>query len=107
LQPTKGPLRRVFLYPYSLPYSQEVGMTIENSTLNDSAALPSSDIGYSGASGDGNDPSMAALKAGFAKLPDPETPANYLPQNANDGENYVGSPFERGGFLTRPQGWER
>lgn len=82
-------------------------MTIENSTLNDSAALPASDTSYSGASGTGNSPSLATLKAGFAKLPDPEAVPHYLPQNADDGENYVGNPLERGGFLTRPEGWER
>lgn len=82
-------------------------MTIENSTLNDSAALPVSDASYSGASGDGNSPSLTTLKTGFAKTPDPEAAPSYLPQNADDGENYVGNRQERGGFLTRPEGWER
>jgi hypothetical protein len=81
-------------------------MTIENSTLNTSAALPASDASYTGGSG-GNDPSLATLKAGFAKLADPETPMHWLPQNADNGENYVGNPRERGGFCDRPQGWER
>jgi hypothetical protein len=82
-------------------------MTIENAELNTSAALPDSDTGYSGGSGSGNDPSLTALKAGYAKLPDPDAPPHYLPQNADDGENYVGNPLQRGGFLTRPEGWER
>lgn len=82
-------------------------MTIENAELNTSAALPDSDTSYSGASGDGNAPSMATLKAGFARLPAPEVAPRYLPQNTDDGENYVGNPLERGGFLTRPEGWER
>ena len=82
-------------------------MTIENAELNTSAALHDSDASYTGASGTGNDPSMATLKKGFAKLADPETPPHYLPQNTDDGENYVGNPLERGGFLTRPEGWER
>lgn len=82
-------------------------MTIENAELNTSAALPDSDTGYSGGSGSGNDPSMAVLKAGFAKLPDPEVAPRYLPQNADDGENYVGNPLDRGGFCSRAEGWER
>ena len=82
-------------------------MTIENSELNTSDALPDSDTSYTGASGTGNDPSMAALKAGFAKVDDPEVAPRYLPQNTDDSENYVGNPLERGGFLTRPEGWER
>jgi hypothetical protein len=82
-------------------------MPIENSSLNDSAALTESNAGYTGGTGSGNDPSLATLKAGFASLPDPETPMHWMPQNADDGENYVGNPRERGGFLTRPAGWER
>lgn len=81
-------------------------MTIENSTLNDGAALPSSDTSYSGASGDGC-PDQVTLKRGFAKLPDPEAVPHYLPQNSDNGDTYVGDPMERGGFLTRPEGWER
>lgn len=82
-------------------------MTIENSTLNDSAALPESTASYGDPSGTGNDPSMATLKAGFKRLAEPEVAPRYLPQNADDGENYIGAPLERGGFLTRPEGWER
>lgn len=82
-------------------------MTIENAELNNSAALRDSNASYTGASGTGNDPSMAALKAGYLKVDDPEVPPRYLPQNTDDGENYVGNPLERGGFLTRPEGWER
>lgn len=83
-------------------------MTIENAELNTSAALKESSTSYTGNSGSGNDPGMTALKAGFSKLPDPEAPPHYLPQNADDGENYVGNPFEHGGgFAKRPQGWER
>lgn len=82
-------------------------MTIENAELNTSAALTESSVSYSGASGDGNEPSMATLKAGFAKIDKPEVAPRYLPQNTDDGENYVGNPLERGGFLARPEGWER
>jgi hypothetical protein len=82
-------------------------MTIENAELNTSATLKESDTSYSGGSGDGNDPSLTALKAGYAKVADPAKVPHYLPQNTDDGENYVGDPFERGGFCDRPQGWQR
>lgn len=70
-------------------------MTIENSTLNEGRALRESNASYSGASGDGC-PNMADLKRGFSELADPQ---------------HAHTPFaeavERGGFLSRPQGWER
>lgn len=82
-------------------------MTIENAELNTSAVLRDSDTSYQGGSGNGNDPSMATLKAGYAKLPAPDVPPRYLPQNTDDGENYIGNPLDRGGFASRPEGWER
>lgn len=81
---------------------------IENSKLNTSGPLPDgTEASMSGGSGDGNSPSMAALRRGFLATPDPETPPRWLPQNADDGENYVGDGMVDGGFLTRPEGWER
>jgi hypothetical protein len=83
-------------------------MTIENSELNKSGALPSSNANKTGASGDGNDPSLADLTQGFSKQAAPEKIPHWLPQNADDGENYVGDTFgERGGFAGRPRGSER
>lgn len=80
---------------------------IENSELNTSGPLKSSDAGLTGGSGDGNDPSLADLAKGYTALPDPEAVPHWLPQNADDGENYVGNPLDRGGFAGRPEGWER
>lgn len=83
-------------------------MTIENSELNKSGPLKSSNDGLSGASGTGNDPSLADLAKGFSDVPAPEKVPHWLPQNADDGENYVGDTFgERGGFAGRPRGSER
>jgi hypothetical protein len=83
-------------------------MTIENSTLNDSAALPNSNASLTGGSGDGNSLSLADLAKGYSSLPAPERIPHWLPQNADDGENYVGDPFgERGGAAGRPHGNER
>jgi hypothetical protein len=82
-------------------------MTIENSDLNTSGALPASNGSLTGASGDGNDPSLADLAKGFSTVPAPEAVPTWMPQNANDGENYVGDPFDRGGFAGRPMGRER
>jgi hypothetical protein len=70
-------------------------LTIENSTLNDSRALRESNASYSGASGDGC-PDVATLKRGFAELPDPAP--TFTP---------FAEALDKGGFLTRPQGWER
>jgi hypothetical protein len=83
-------------------------MTIENSELNKSGPLKSSNSSFDGASGTGNDPPQADLAQGFSHLPDPEKVPHWLPQNADDGENYVGEIFgERGGFAGRPRGNER
>jgi hypothetical protein len=70
-------------------------MTIENSTLNEGPALRESNAAYTGASGDGC-PDVATLKRGFAELADPQPQLTYFGEGVN-----------RGGFLTRPQGWER
>jgi hypothetical protein len=83
-------------------------MTIEKSELNSSGPLPSSNASLTGASGDGNSPAQGDLAKGFTKLADPEKVPHWLPQNADDGENYVGDVFaERGGFAGRPRGSER
>ena len=83
-------------------------MTIENSALNTSGALKSSNESLTGASGDGNDPSQADLTKGFSNVAAPEKIPHWLPQNADDGENYVGDVFgDRGGFAGRPRGSER
>jgi hypothetical protein len=83
-------------------------MTIENSELNKSGPLKSSNASLTGGSGTGNDLSLADLARGFSKEPDPETVPHWLPQNADDGENYVGDIFaERPGFAHRPRGNER
>lgn len=83
-------------------------MTIENSYLNRLDSLPESEEHLHLNSGDGNAPSLAALKRGFQRVADPATAPHFYPQNADDGENYVGNPFAPdGGFLGRPEGWER
>lgn len=82
-------------------------MTVENSELNTSDALPSSNTSLSGGSGNGNNLLLADLARGYTQ-PDPPAPVpSWLPQNVDDGENYIGDPLNRGGFLTRPEGWER
>jgi hypothetical protein len=86
---------------------KEVTMTIENSDLNTSGALKSSNDGLTGGTGDGNDPSVADLARGFSAVTAPQAAPTWLPQNANDGENYVGDPYDRGGFAGRPMGRER
>lgn len=70
-------------------------MAIETSTLNEGRALRESNASYTGASGDGC-PDVASLKRGFSELPDP----THQP-------TYFGEGVDRGGFLTRAQGWER
>ena len=82
-------------------------MTIENSELNTSGALRSSNAGLTGGTGDGNKLLVADLAKGFTALPDPADAPAWLPQNADDGETYIGNPLDRGGFVTRPEGWER
>jgi hypothetical protein len=82
-------------------------MTIENSELNSGEGLRNSNEGLKGGTGDGNRLVIADLARGFTTLPDPDEAPSYLPQNNDDGENYVGNMFDRGGFLKRPQGWER
>lgn len=83
-------------------------MTIENSELNKSGPLKASTASLTGGSGSGNDLSLADLARGFSKEPDPEQVPHWLPQNADDGENYVGDTFgDRGGFAHRPKGIER
>ncbi len=65
-------------------------------TTKNFEALPESDVSYTGASGDGNDPSMTDLKRGFskdAKLNEP--PYGFLSED------------QKGGFLGRAKGWER
>jgi hypothetical protein len=83
-------------------------MTIENSELNRSGPLKSSNDGLTGGTGTGNDPSVSDLGKGFSTVAAPEKVPHWLPQNADDGENYVGDIFgERGGFAGRPRGSER
>lgn len=83
-------------------------MTIENSELNKSGALKSSNEGLTGGSGDGNNPSVSDLAKGFSDVPAPEKSPGWMPQNACDGTNYVGDTFgERGGFAGRPTGNQR
>jgi hypothetical protein len=83
-------------------------MTIENSTLNDSAPLSNSNDSLTGGSGDGNSLSLADLARGYSSVSPPPPIPHWLPQNADDGENYVGDPFgERGGVVGRPRGSER
>ena len=80
---------------------------VENSVLNDGKMLPSSNESLVGGSGDGNDPSLASLEQVFvSESPLPVVPP-WLPQNADDGENYIGDPLTRGGFAGRPEGWQR
>lgn len=69
--------------------------------LNDSPALPESSESISGGTNGAVDgASTADLQRGFTKIPAPE-------QTNDSGENSVGNPYDRGGFLNRPQGWER
>jgi len=83
-------------------------MSIENSDLNTSGPLASSNDGLTGGTGTGNDPSVSDLARGYSTQPAPESIPHWLPQNADDGENYVGDVFgERGGFAGRPRGSER
>ena len=91
----------------SNPSVSGVQSTVENSVLNTDGMLPDSDAGLTGASGDGNDPSLASLKQGFISDAPPPAIPPWLPQNADDGENYIGNPLTRGGFAGRPEGWER
>lgn len=80
-------------------------MTIENSELNKGGALRTSNASYTGASGDGNRPSLGDLKQGFTDLDLPKNPPRYYPQNDDSGTTYV-DPFDSAG-MGRPQGWER
>lgn len=75
-------------------------MTIENSELNKSAALPESDASYTGGSnGAMGDASMANLKTGYSNPDEPDEP---------DGDfDDVAMLEKRGGFAERPAGWER
>lgn len=83
-------------------------MSIENSDLNQGGALAASDASLTGASGDGNSPSHADLARGYSTVAAPAPVPSWLPQNADDGENYVGDTFgDRGGFAHRPKGIER
>lgn len=83
-------------------------MSIENSDLNDGPNLKSSNAGLTGGSGDGNRFVIADLEQGYVKLDGPVRVPHFLPQNDDSGENYIGDPFNPpGGFLGRPEGWER
>lgn len=57
--------------------------------------LPESTESLTGASGDGNDPSMTDLKRGYSR----DTGLNQSPM--------AGYMDEKGGFLGRAKGWER
>lgn len=75
-------------------------MAVENSALNDSAALPESNDSMTGGSnGAMADTTMADLKAGYS---DPDKPDE--PDNDFDD---VAMSEKRGGFVGRPEGWDR
>jgi hypothetical protein len=77
-----------------------------NIDLNESDNLPASDDSLEGGTNGATAP-VRALRRGYAKfdaLDGVDAPAR---REDDDGTNYVGDPYERGGFLTRPQGWER
>lgn len=72
-------------------------------TTRDFKDLPEGSSQYTGASGDGNDPSTADLKAGYCAC-------DVAPTSALEtllGDNAVGGTLVRGGFLGRAHGWER
>jgi hypothetical protein len=49
---------------------------------------------------------VRALRRGYTKLGEGARDGPGERQD-DDGTNYVGDPHDRGGFLGRPQGWER
>lgn len=77
--------------------------------LNDSADLPMGDDNLSDATGGSmGDLSTKDVRQGFSTMGVPNTQTVLPVDNEDDsGENYVGNPTERGGFLSRPEGWER
>lgn len=79
-----------------------------NIDLNTSGNLPASDASYEGAT-NGAAMSQGALRRGYTVLDKSHDDLQGLdaPRQDVDGSTYVGDPYERGGFLNRPQGWER
>lgn len=83
-------------------------MTIENSELNTSGPLKSSNAGLTGGSGDGNRLVVADLARGYTVYGGPADVPAWLPQNSDNGDTYVGDTFDPPqGFAERPAGWER
>ena len=72
---------------------------MENSELNDTGSLPMGSSSQGATDNAMGDASTAALKTGFYD-------ADKAVERANDFED-VPMPQTKGGFLGRPEGWER
>lgn len=79
-------------------------MTVEYSELNNSPDLPASNVSLTGGSGDGNRLLVSDLARGYTSTDDQHVvlPSFWLQEGLAPS-----LPAERGGFLTRPAGWER
>lgn len=77
-------------------------MPVENSELNTSGALRSSNAGLTGGTGTGNKLLVSDLAQGFTHEADPTDPFWRLPGD----EAAMVMPTD-GGFAGRPHGWER
>lgn len=72
-------------------------MTVENSELNTSGPLRSSNVGLTGGSGDGNRLLVTDLARGYSSISERPAMPDWL--QLSDATEH--------GFLTRPEGWER
>lgn len=88
-------------------------MTIENSELNKSGALPDrTRASQAGGTGDGNAPGTEALSAGFSRVDDPDRMPRWLTSLGEREDPVIDLAGGSGdadaeGFLGRPHGWER
>ena len=55
------------------------------------------------------DSSKSAASTGFTKLTSQadQTVFGLGPFDSTNGDTFVGDPYDKGGFLKRPNGWER
>lgn len=74
--------------------------------LNDSPVLPTSDASLEGGTNGATVP-VGDLRKGFTDLQDKPDSPSVMQREDSDGSTYVGDPLTRGGFLKRPEGWER
>ena len=77
-------------------------MRDRNLDLNKSTNLPSSDAGIEGGTNGAAAP-VRALRRGYTTIPCDHSESDIL----GHGDTTESAPTERGGFLNRPQGWER